>query len=405
MRVLLVDANAVSARVMALYLSGWRIDATVVATAGEAESAWSAALDADRPFAVVIVDVKGLGAAGVALAAKVRASEPGPAAEVIALVGIDSFAADDTVERLGAFAVLTKPARPSELFNCLASLAAGAQAGQVVPFFARRMTRATRPQFEARVLIAEDNAVNREVAVGMLEAMGCRVVTTLHGREAAERFARDRFDVVLMDCEMPVMDGFEASRRIREIEARVAAGGAPGDDAARPRTPIVAVTAHALTTVHEKCLQAGMDDFLVKPFDELQLAQALRRWLPGRERTPAGADAVVPPAIDLATIDKIRAIRGDSALLQRVISQFLGMAPGMVAEMRARTEASDAEAVWRAAHGLKSSAAAIGAHTLAERCAAIEAAARRQGDLPDGAGLDALDAALAAATQSLAELT
>ncbi len=304
--------------------------------------------------------------------------------------------------------MLTKPARPNELFACLAALSLGARAGQVVPRFTRRPARALRAQFEARVLLAEDNAVNREVAVGMLEAMGCRVVTTFHGGDAVERFARERFDVVLMDCEMPVMDGFEAARRIRALEARVGAGAGPGDtrigDAEPSPVPIVAVTAHALTTVQEKCLQSGMNDFLVKPFDEQQLAQALRRWLPGRERTGVDAGPPEPPAIDGATIDKIRAIRGDPSLLQRVIGKFLDAAPALVAEIRARTEAGDAEAVWRAAHGLKSSAGAIGAQILAERCAAIEAPARRQGDLPDRAALDGLDAALAAATQALADI-
>jgi HPt (histidine-containing phosphotransfer) domain-containing protein len=147
-----------------------------------------------------------------------------------------------------------------------------------------------------------------------------------------------------------------------------------------------------------------MSDFLVKPFDEQQLAGALRRWLPGSERSGAEEDPAAPPAIDGATIDKIRAIRGDSSLLQRVIAKFLDTAPGLVAEIRARTEAGDADAVWRAAHGLKSSSGAIGAQILAERCAAIEAPARRQGDLPDRAALDALDTALLAATRALADL-
>jgi two-component system sensor histidine kinase/response regulator len=235
--------------------------------------------------------------------------------------------------------------------------------------------------------------------------MSCRVVTVPHGRDAVELFAREKFDLILMDCEMPVMDGFEAARRIREIERllRPTNGGA----ADPPRTAIVAVTAHALTAVHEKCLQAGMDDFLVKPFDELRLGEALRRWLPSRERTATASGAVAPSAtLDHATIEKIRALQGDgsAALLRRVVTQFTVTAPALVAAIRAKTVEGDAEAVWRAAHSLKSSAGAIGASLLARHCGEIEAMARDRGAASVEHLLDRLDAELAAVTQSLQEL-
>jgi signal transduction histidine kinase/CheY-like chemotaxis protein/HPt (histidine-containing phosphotransfer) domain-containing protein len=406
LHVLLTDANAVSARIMSLYLTSWRLDVVVAPTAAKAETKWNMAHAAGRPFDAAIVDVKGLGEAGIALARKIRADGRGQRAEIVALVALDSFEDETAAAELGAFAILTKPARPSELFNCLASLATGARQSQVMPFFMRRAARAQRPQFDARVLLVEDNAVNQEVAVGMLEAMSCKVITTANGQTAIQRFSREAFDLVLMDCEMPVMDGFAAARRIREIESQPR----PGDDkAARPRTPIVAVTAHAMSTVHEKCLRAGMDDFLVKPFDDQQLAEALRRWLPARERhsEPVEGTGGAAAPIDPAAIDKIRAIKGDgsAALLQRVVSTFAATAPPLAAEIRAQARADGVDAVWRAAHSLKSSASAIGARQLAERCAAIEALARDDGALPAREQLDALDADLAAAMQSLKELT
>ena len=125
--------------------------------------------------------------------------------------------------------------------------------------------------------MAEDNPVNQEVATGMLEAMGCETVSAPNGRAAFQLFSRDVFDVVLMDCEMPITDGIEATVRIREIEAMTRP--APEDGKPVRRTPIIALTAHALNDVKEKCLAAGMDDFLVKPFDDRQLAETLRRWL------------------------------------------------------------------------------------------------------------------------------
>ena len=185
--------------------------------------------------------------------------------------------ADSSLERLDAAAILPKPVRPSDLFNALVSIASEGSPHHFKPHFMRRRLRPDRPNFAARVLVAEDNPVNQEVATGMLETMGCRVVSAPNGRAAFRLYAQEKFDAVLMDCEMPIMDGIEATRRIREIEAM--AQGLPDGSPGRQRTPIIALTAHALGEVRETCLAAGMDDFLVKPFDDRQLAATLLRWL------------------------------------------------------------------------------------------------------------------------------
>ena len=183
--------------------------------------------------------------------------------------------------------------RPSELFNALVSIASEGSQRSLMPHFMRRKTQPERPNFAARVLVAEDNPVNQEVATGILETMGCRVVSAPNGRAAFRLFAEESFDLILMDCEMPIMDGIQATRRIREIEAMAQA--LPDGSHARQRTPIIALTAHALNEVRDRCLEAGMDDFLVKPFDDRQLAETLLRWLvphgtmaqPVVERDPA----------------------------------------------------------------------------------------------------------------------
>ena len=147
--------------------------------------------------------------------------------------------------------------------------------------------------FSGRVLVVEDNPVNQDVATGILENMGCTVVTAPNGNAAVQRCAQEDFDLILMDCEMPIMDGFDATKRIREIE-RVT-GGLRGSDLARSRIPIVALTAHALAEVRDRCLEAGMDDFLVKPFDEQQMVDMLGRWLNPRAIATT-ADASQPSA-------------------------------------------------------------------------------------------------------------
>jgi two-component system, sensor histidine kinase and response regulator len=408
LRVLVVDSNAVSAEVMLRYFASWRIDAETRATGAEGEAAWRAAGATQHPFDVAIIDVKGLGCDGVKLALKIRSGNGGTPVEVILLIGLDGSIADANLESVGAFALLTKPPRPSVLFDCLASIASGARENGVASFYVRKSDTQPRIAFDGRVLVVEDNPVNQDVATGILENMGCTVFTAPNGQAAVQRCAREAFDLILMDCEMPIMDGFDATNRIREIE-RVT-GGLRGPDEARSRLPIVALTAHALAEVRDRCLEAGMDDFLVKPFDEQQMVEMLGRWLTPREVAvtldePAAA-AAAARTIDMAAIEKIRAISGSrgASLLSRVVTQFAETSPPFVATMREKCAAGDPEAVWRAAHSLRSSAAAVGALRVAQCCAEIEALARDDHFLPPEATLLALDNELTAVTQDLRTL-
>jgi CheY-like chemotaxis protein len=265
--------------------------------------------------------------------------------------------------------------------------------------------------FDARILVVEDNVINQEVATGILEAMSCRVVTAPNGHVAVQRMIEEKFDLVLMDCEMPVMDGFEATRCIREIEAKRVRQDPMGADA---HTPIVALTAHALAEVRERCLESGMDDFLVKPFEERQMVDMLGRWLTPIEleatpaipaAPPAAPPAATPPVarIDMVAIDKIRTIAGKNgaSLLERVISQFGEMAPALASAIRTHREAGDPEAMWRVAHNLNSSAAAVGAHIVSARSAEIEAMGRTDARLPPQDLVEALQREVAAAIGDL----
>ena len=413
LRALLVDTNSVSARVMGQYLTSWKVDSTTVNTARKAHTAWKQAIAAGKPFDVVLIDLKGLGSNGMELARTVRAGSQNTGTAIILLAGLNNLASNDEIEALGAFATLTKPARPSALFDCFVSIASGDKKHSIAPLVGWRNPRAGVPSFAARVLVVEDNPVNQEVATGILENMECAVVVAVNGARAVELFAAETFDIVLMDCEMPVMDGFEAAGRIRELEAEAAAAG----DEPR-RIPIVALTAHALAEIREKCLHSGMDDFLVKPFDELQIADMLLRWIPSLKRTPREkpacsaaprpepTTAVANDVIDHDAINRIRAIQGkdNGSLFERVVAQFANTAPSLVATLRLQHDAGDVEAMWRTAHSLKSSAATLGAARLSRRCAEIEAIARGSGAGPVGRLLDALDADLVAAQNGLKEL-
>jgi PAS domain S-box-containing protein len=416
--VLLIDANAVSAHVISQYLQNWGIEAEVHTTPAEARAVWDATLAAGTGFDVAIIDVKGLGAAGLELAATIRADRAHKTTRVIFLTHMDSFLDENDKDRdHDAFATLSKPLRPSELFDCLTSIAAGTRKRHVSPLLARRAARAKHLRFDARVLVAEDNAINQDVAVGMLDNMGCRVVTVPNGRAAVEAFARDHFDLILMDCEMPEMDGFQATKHIRDTERLM---NALPENRGRPKhIPIIAVTAHALAEMRDKCAQAGMDDFITKPFDDLQLTEALRRHLEpyggaGPTHAPIVDNAVAESAddngaaapIDASAIQQIRGIeaRGSKGLLKRIITTFTAMAPAMAADIRAKCEARDSDALWRAAHGLKSSASAVGARQVSQCCGEIELAARQTGADSAAAMLDVLDARIGVAIQSLQAL-
>jgi two-component system, sensor histidine kinase and response regulator len=417
LRTLLADANAVSAHVMSIYLANWQIDATVVSTIAEAETEWQEATAAGHPFDVAILDVKGLGARAIDLANAVRTQPGERRTEVLLLVGLDAYMTDRGLETIDAAAILSKPVRPSELFNALVSISSTGDQRHLMPHFMRRKAQAGRPNFAARVLVAEDNPVNQEVATGMLEAMGCRTVSAPNGRTAFRLFAQETFDLILMDCEMPIMDGIEATRRIREVEAMAQA--LPEGSPTRRRTPIIALTAHALNEVRQKCLASGMDDFLVKPFDDRQLAETLLRWLVPQgamQSDQPAADTAVSAAavetsirdsvIDMAVIHGLRALdrKGGPSRLGRAVSRFAQIAPTLASTIHEKCAQGDTEALWRAAHSLRSSAGALGATQLSQRCAEIEARARNS-DLDETRLLvEALDGDLMSATRDLEAL-
>ena len=219
----------------------------------------------------------------------------------------------------------------------------------------------------ARILLVEDNPVNQAVALGMLNLLGCKVVVADHGQAAVERLADEDFDLVLMDCQMPVMDGFEATAEIRRRQ---------GNDA---RIPIVALTASALDGDRERCLNAGMDDYLSKPFTVESLQSMLKRWLEPGSNQPI-PDAPAAPVLDeevvldQAALDNIRALEtaGNSDMLVRVIELYLANSSELMSAMKQAFAENDSESVRQAAHTLKSSSANLGAMTFSETCRLIE---------------------------------
>lgn len=253
------------------------------------------------------------------------------------------------------------------------------------------------PRIHGHVLLAEDNPVNQELVKTMLEYFGCRVDAVANGREAVDACHRSAYDLVFMDCQMPEMDGYEAVRLIREREKAAAV---------HQRTPVVALTAHAFPSDRQRCLDAGMDDYLSKPFRQEHLREITERWLsrkqgstPGAETgddagsphpaalsTAAAAEGGGPPEqtgpIDDRALELIRALerKGAADLLEKVIDIYLRETPALLQALREAAGRGDVVALRRTAHSLKSGSANLGAACLAELCRELEAAAL-SGDL------------------------
>jgi TMAO reductase system sensor TorS len=242
--------------------------------------------------------------------------------------------------------------------------------------------------FSGRVLLAEDNAVNRELAVAMLEAVDVEVAVAADGREAVEAAANGGIDLVLMDCQMPEMDGFAATRAIRERETQIGQRETQiGQRETRiaARLPIVALTANAMEGDRERCLECGMDDYLSKPFKAPQLYAILARWLPAAEPRPKPPEPAPPPGLaaaaktlEINAIAQIRAAGGSDAdrLLEKVLRLYCDSVPQMLKSMQEAAGKGDCVALQRAAHALKSSSHNVGAVRFASLCRDLETAAR-----------------------------
>ncbi|MBI4990018.1 MAG: response regulator [Rhodocyclales bacterium] len=239
------------------------------------------------------------------------------------------------------------------------------------------------PRLHGHVLLAEDNAVNEVVAGAMLESFGLRVSVAQNGRQALEALAAQAFDVVLMDCQMPEMDGFEATRRIRQREREK---GVPLPS----RQPIVAVTANAIEGDRDRCLAAGMDDYLSKPFNKADLHALLSRWLPQEKAAVAGGpapaaahaelrrDEVDAGFVDDAVLARLAALQkpGRMGIVEQVIGLYLDNSSRSLADLQEAMSRRDLAAATPPAHNLKSSSNNVGATGLASLFAVIEHAAR-----------------------------
>ncbi|NJD88636.1 MAG: response regulator [Betaproteobacteria bacterium] len=366
-RALVVDDNATARGVLEHLARGWGMEVTAAADGVQALEQLREAVDRGRPFALALVDLAMPRMSGVTLVRAIKTDRALASLPVVMLTSLGREEEIATARQCGACACLGKPVRRDEMRQVIVEAMFPASAARP----AGPAVAASKPQLVGRVLLAEDNPVNQAVAVGMLESLGLAVDLAANGLEAVDRFAHGRYDAILVDCQMPEVDGYAATSEIRRRE-----------QATNHRVPIVALTANALEGDREVCIAAGMDDYVAKPFSREQLLAVLSRWLPAPGAAPApAAQAAAPadpgePPVNPRALDAIRALggAGSQALVRKVILAFLDDAPPALARMHAAAQAQDAAELRRVAHGMKSASANVGAERLSRLCKALEAA-------------------------------
>ncbi len=368
LRVLIVDDNATNRLILREQLGSWGMHTADAEHAARALELLHIAAREGHPYDVVVLDLNMPDMDGLELAHAIGA-DPQIAGPSLFMLSSSGRVNRHVADAAGLAGTLTKPVRQSELFNCLIG-------GLSMP--ADENTSATPAEAGAepiairgRLLLVEDNKMNQLVATKLLAKLGYDVAVADNGLEALQSMAHTDYDAVLMDCQMPEMDGYAATREIRRRERETR------------HTPVIAMTAAAMQGDREACLSAGMDDYLTKPIRPDALAETLARWITTDDdaRSAPGPDQITVPN-DAAQLDaeRLSILRdlddGDGVLLASITEEFSTEAQRQLALLRAALAEGDPQAVAQAAHSIKGSSANLGATRLAELAGHLEALGR-----------------------------
>jgi len=375
-RVILVEDNPTNRSILEMQLKAVEMDVATADHGATALELMRAAARAGTPFDIAVIDMKMPIMDGLTLAATLRSDPLLAAVKMVMLTSLASGKEAQLAFENGVDQYLTKPVRQHDLLEALARSLSR-------PDAAPPRATAVAPRYRAKVLVVEDNLVNQEVARVILRDFGCEIRLADNGREALNALRSHAFDIVFMDCQMPDMDGFEAVRRFRSA--------APGDFETAQDAPIVALTANALAGDRERCLAAGFDEYLPKPFKQQQIEHLLARLTHTGTRAvlqhvsePArstharhdelGSNEAEAEVLDSSVIESIRQMeqRGAARLLQRLIETYTTTASKLMSDAERAIRQGDAVAFRHAVHTLKSSSANVGATTLSKRFAALE---------------------------------
>ncbi len=327
----------------------------------------------ERLFDLVFLDMQMPVMDGVETLKAIKADPETKDVATIVLTSIGVRGDVARLEALGCAGYLLKPVKQSQLFDTIITVLARQDAGAACrPMgIVTRHTVADEKRRRTCILLAEDNPLNQKLAVALLKKAGYTIDAVENGKQAVESLSRKSYDLILMDVQMPEMDGFEATRTIRERKDE------------RRNTPIVAMTAHAMKGDRERCLAGGMDDYVSKPIEPQELLDAIKKWVASADESQERTVGVrvndhpqAPgPVVDFEAVLNDR-FEGDRGFLSEMLREFLDYAPGQLERLNRAVEKADAKTVETEAHSLKGAAGNLGAGRVAELSLDLELAGR-----------------------------
>ncbi len=371
-KILVVDDNATNRLLMERLLQSWGCRCVVARYGKEALRLLKEGVKAGDPFHAAILDMLMPEMDGEELALMIKADPDLKDIPLIMLTSLGSRGDAKRLKEIGFSAYLMKPIRPSHLEECLEMVISGrSQPDSSSNRIITRYTIQEERKLRTRILVVEDNSTNQKVALGILRKLGYGSDVASNGLEALDALRKIPYDIVLMDCQMPEMDGFEATSRIRD----------PKTGVLNPKVPIVAMTAGASKQDRKRCLDAGMDDYISKPIRPEELAQVIKRWCKDREEaTPLAPEdrerGDETPVFDRKAL--LERLMNDEELLQLILEDFLEEAQGQLEQLRLLVESWDLEEARKVAHTLKGASGNVGAMIMRERASKLEEAIKRE---------------------------
>ena len=371
-KLLVVDDNEINRLLMERLLLAWECRHDEAPDGEVALAKLRAAVGETDPYDIAVLDMQMPGMDGETLGRKIKEDESLRDIPLVMMTSMGQRGDAARLKEIGFTAYLTKPVKQSELYDCLVSVLSHEPlqvTGRSQPIVTRH-SLSERKRRHVRILLAEDNPTNQMVALKILEKLGYRADAVANGLEALKALETLPYDLVLMDVQMPEMDGFEATKRIRD----------PGSSVPNHAIPIVAMTANAMKGDRENCLAAGMDDYVSKPVRPAELAETIEKHLSGSVNT-ASKPAPTPQPADGKVFDRnvlLETLDGDEDICAQILEMFLEDAPVQLTKLRQGLEQNDASVVERQAHSLKGAAANIGADRMRGSAASLEIVGREK---------------------------
>ncbi|BCG64345.1 MAG: two-component system, sensor histidine kinase and response regulator [Methyloprofundus sp.] len=384
-RILVVDDNATNREVLHEFLNAWQTPHSLAASSPEALELLYTGIAEESPYTIALLDMHMPGMNGLRLADAMQRDKQ-LATTRLAMLSSQGQRGDakKTLDH-GFSAYLSKPIHQSELYNVLLQLA-GISTAQLPEIIITRYTaRQEQHNFNAHALVVDDNSINQAVACGMLAKFGINTEVAGNGQEALDSLAQQNFDLVFMDCQMPIMDGYTATQHIRDASSSVQ----------NHQTPVIAMTANAMQGDREKCLAAGMDDFIAKPVDIGKLRKLLEKWLSTvqnketantimTESVASAAKETITeeeelPIFDYAAMSE--RLMDDKDLIQVIADAFLSDMPVQIKQLHDFVQANDLAQATAQAHKIKGASANVGGMVLSNLALAMEQAGKA-GDMP-----------------------